>query len=55
MKEDFITAEIDSELIEQFNEIFGPQGITPEDAVRAFLEFCATPGNEKEVEKMLKG
>ena len=49
-----VTFEIDSDIPKKFNEIFEPQGITLEDAVREFLEFCATPGNENQVAELLR-
>lgn len=38
-----ITIEIDAELLAQVTEVLKPYGMTPEDAVVQFFEYCVDP------------
>lgn len=35
-----IEIEVDSELLEQLKEVLTPMGLTPEDLVQMFFEWC---------------
>lgn len=50
-----ITVEIEEELLEQARAILAPLGLTPEDALRMFIEFCGDPKNEEAAIAMIKG
>ncbi len=50
-----ITVEIEEELLEQARAILAPLGLTPEDALRMFIEFCGDPKNEEAAITMIKG
>lgn len=38
-----IEIEVDSDLLEQLNELLAPMGLTPEELVRMFIEWCVDP------------
>lgn len=48
-----IDVEIDEDLLEQARLILEPMGLTPEDALRIFVEFCGDPRNEEKAKKMI--
>ena len=49
-----ISVEIDNELLEQARAVLAPLGLTPEDALRMFIEFCGDPRNEEAAKAMIK-
>ena len=49
-----ISVEIDNELLEQARAVLAPLGLTPEDALRMFIEFCGDPRNEEAPKAMIK-
>lgn len=38
-----IEIEVDSELLEQLKEIIAPMGLTPEELIQRFFEWCVDP------------
>ena len=48
-----IEVEIDDELLMQFRAVLQPLGLTPEDALRMFIEFCGDPKNEEAATEMI--
>ncbi len=48
-----IEVEIDDDLLEQARAVLEPMGLTPEDALRMFIEFCGDPNNEEAVKEMV--
>ena len=49
-----ITIEIDAELLAQVTEVLKPYGLTPEEAVVQFFEYCADPKTQDHAIKLLK-
>ena len=49
-----ITIEVDAELLAQVTEILKPYGLTPEDAVVQFFEYCADPKIQVHAIELLK-
>lgn len=49
-----ITIEIDAELLAQVTEVLRPYGMTPEDAVVQFFEYCADPRTQDHAIELLK-
>ena len=49
-----ITIEIDAELLEQVTEVLKPYGLTPEDAVVQFIEYCVDPKTQNHAIELLK-
>ena len=41
------TVEVDSDLLEEVEDILGPMGWTAEEYLQAIIEFLANPANEK--------
>lgn len=50
---DTIEVEIKDDLFEQVRLILEPIGLTPEDALRIFIEFCGDPKNEEVAKEMI--
>ncbi len=48
-----IEVEIDDELLKQVRAILQPLGLTPEDALRIFIEFCGDSKNEEVGKEMI--
>lgn len=48
-----IEVEIDDDLLEQARLILEPMGLTPEDALRIFIEFCGDPKNEEVAKEVI--
>lgn len=48
-----ITVAIEEELLEQARAILAPLGLTPEDAIRMFIEFCGDSENKEVAITML--
>lgn len=48
-----IEVEIDEALLAQARLVLEPMGLTPEDALRMFIEFCGDPKNEEAVKEMV--
>lgn len=49
-----ITIEIDAELLEQVTEVLKTYGLTPEDAVVQFIEYCVDPKTQDHAIELLK-
>lgn len=49
-----ITIEIDAELLEQVTKVLKPYGLTPEDAVVQFIEYCVDPKTQDHAIELLK-
>lgn len=49
-----ITIEVDAELLAQVAEVLKPYGLTPEDAVVQFFEYCADPKTQDHAIELLK-
>lgn len=49
-----ITIEVDAELLAQVTEVLKPYGLTPEDAVVKFFEYCADPKTQDHAIELLK-
>lgn len=49
-----ITIEVDAELLAQVTEVLKPYGLTPEDAVVQFFEYCADPETQDHAIELLK-
>ena len=49
-----ITIEVDSELLAQVTEVLKPYGLTPEDAVVQFFEYCVNPKTQDHAIELLK-
>ena len=49
-----ITIEVDAELLAQVTEVLKPYGLTPEDAVVQFIEYCADPKTQDHAIELLK-
>lgn len=49
-----ITIEIDAELLEQVTEVLKPYGLTPEDVVVQFIEYCVDPETQDHAIELLK-
>lgn len=49
-----IEVEIDEALLAQARLVLEPMGLTPEDALRIFIEFCGDPKNEEAATKMIQ-
>lgn len=49
-----ITIEIDAELLEQVTEVLKPYGLTPEDVVVQFIEYCVDPKTQDHAIELLK-
>lgn len=41
-----IEIEVDSDLLEQLNELLAPMGLTPEELAQRFIEWCVDPGTK---------
>ena len=48
-----ITFEIDAELYEKVKEMYAPQGITPEQLIVDFINFCAAPETRQQAKELL--
>lgn len=48
-----IEVEVDTELCEKARAVLEPQGITLEDALRMFIEYCADSRNREAVIAMI--
>ena len=48
-----IEVEINDDLLEQARLILESMGLTPEDALRMFVEFCGDPKNEVAAKEMI--
>lgn len=49
-----ITIEIDAELLEQVTKVLKPYGLTPENAVVQFIEYCVDPKTQDHAIELLK-
>lgn len=49
-----ITIEVDAELLAQVTEVLKPYGLTPEDAVVQFIEYCVAPETQDHAIKLIK-
>lgn len=49
-----ITIEVDAELLAQVTELLKPYGLTPEDLVIKFLEYCVDPRTQDHAIELLK-
>ena len=49
-----ITIEVDAELLAQVAEVLKPYGLTPEDAVVQFFEYCADSKTQNHAIELLK-
>lgn len=49
-----VTIEVDAELLAQVTEVLKPYGLTPEDAVVQFIEYCVAPETQDRAIKLLK-
>lgn len=49
-----ITIEINAELLAQVTEVLRPYGMTPEDAVVQFFEYCVNPRTQDHAIELLK-
>ncbi len=49
-----ITIEVDAELLAQVTEVLKPYGLTPEDAVVQFIEYCVDPKTQDHAIELLK-
>lgn len=49
-----ITIEVDAELLAQVAEVLKPYGLTPEDAIVQFFEYCADPKTQDHAIELLK-
>lgn len=49
-----ITIEVDEELLAQVTEVLKPYGLTPEDAVVQFIEYCVNPKTQDHAIELLK-
>ena len=49
-----ITIEVDAELLAQVAELLKPYGLTPEDLVIKFLEYCVNPKTTDHAIELLK-
>ena len=49
-----ITIEVDEELLAQVTEVLKPYGLTPEDAVAQFIEYCVNPKTQDHAIELLK-
>lgn len=49
-----LTVKIDDELCSKARAILEPQGLTLEDALRTFIEYCGNPKNEKAATEMIR-
>lgn len=49
-----ITIEVDAELLDRVTEVLKPYGLTPEDAVVQFIEYCVDPKTQGHAIELLK-
>lgn len=49
-----ITIEVDADLLAQVTEVLKPYGLTPEDAVVQFFEYCVNPKTQDHAIELLK-
>ena len=49
-----ITIEVDAELLDRVTEVLKPYGLTPEDAVVQFIEYCVDPKTQNHAIELLK-
>lgn len=49
-----ITIEVDAELLAQVTDVLKPYGLTPEDAVVQFIEYCVDPKTQDHAIELLK-
>lgn len=49
-----VTIEVDAELLAQVTELLRPYGMTPEDLVVKFFEYCVDPKTSNHAIELLK-
>lgn len=49
-----VTIEVDAELLAQVTELLRPYGLTPEDLVVKFFEYCVDPKTKDHAIELLK-
>ena len=49
-----VSFEIDADLLEQINKLIEPMGLTFEDLIIRFLEFCADPETKEEAARLIR-
>lgn len=49
-----VTIEVDAELLAQVTELLRPYGMTPEDLVVKFFEYCVDPKTKNQAIEYLK-
>lgn len=49
-----VTIEVDTELLAQVTKLLKPYGMTPEDLIVKFFEFCVAPQTKNQAIDLLK-
>ena len=49
-----ISIEVDEDLLKEIKAFLEPMGLTPEDLIGRFLEFCADPERRAEAVRLIR-